>query len=152
MTRAPSGRRLTRASRIAVVLLALVVTSCDRSSPAPLRPTPTPQPPAPPVPVTGAHVLTGLIFELTSRGPAPVADAQVDVAICPDQPVQEYAQATTDQAGTYRVAGMCVGTTYLWAGRTGYRINRKGASQCDGDCVYVSITQDTSFDIELVRE
>jgi len=153
MTRALSGHRRTIALRIAVVLLAVMLTSCDRSSTAPLQPTPTPLPPAPPpVPATGPYVLTGLIFELTSTGTVPVADALVEVAICPEQSGHEYAQATTDQAGRYRLTGMCVGTTYLWVGKAGYRVNRKGASQCDGDCVYVSIKQDTTFDVELVPD
>ena len=151
MTRAHSGR-LPCAIRIGVVLLAAALTSCDRSSTAPL-PTPTPLPPgAPPVPVTGPYVLTGLIFELTAAGPVPVADAQVEVAVCPSQSVDQYAQSTTDQAGTYRAAGMCPGMTYLWVGKTGYRVNRKDVWQCDGDCVHVSIAQDTRFDIELIRE
>jgi hypothetical protein len=152
MTRALSGHRLTRALHIAVVLLAVMLTSCDRSSTAPLQPTPTPLPPAPPpVPATGPYVLTGLIFELTSKGPVPVADALVEVSICP-QSIDSFEIITTDHTGMYRVAGMCAGTTYVWAGKLGYRLDRKGAPPCDHDCVFVDIKGDTRFDVELIPD
>jgi hypothetical protein len=152
MSRAHSSGRLPRALRIAVVLLAVTLTSCDRSPTAPLQPTPTPLPPAaPPVPATGPYVLAGLIFELTSAGPVPVAGAHIEVSVCP-QSGHEYVITSSDDAGMYRATGMCSGETYLWAGKQGYLMNRKGAPPCDHDCVVVDIRGDTRFDVEFVRE
>lgn len=149
MTRARPARR---SARVFLLLLAVALTACDRASPS-SPPAPTPLPPAsPPAPLTGPYVLTGLIFELTPAGPVPVADAEVEVAVCPGQSHDNYAHSRTDPAGTYRAAGMCPGTTYLWVGKSGYRVNRKDMAQCDGDCVYVYLTQDTRLDVELIRE
>ena len=148
MTRAHSARRMARVS----LLLVGALTACDRTSTT-LPGAPTPMPPtSPPVPVTGPYVLTGLIFELTPAGAVPVADAEVEVAICPGQFHDNYTYSKTDDAGTYRAAGMCAGTTSVWVAKPGYRVNRKDAPQCDGDCVYVYLTRDTKFDVELLKE
>ena len=149
-SRTDTRRRLTAA--VVALLLVVALAACDRTSTS-LPPAPTPLPPtSPPVPVTGPYVLSGLIFELTPTGAVPIADAEVEVAVCPGQVHDNYTQSRTDDAGTYRAAGLCAGTTYLWVGKPGDRVNRKDAPQCDGDCVYVYLTRDTRFDVELVRE
>jgi hypothetical protein len=138
---------------LALATQCLILTpACDRATAPALAPTPSPLDAGPPpVPPGGPWVLSGRVVELTASGPTPVVDVTVEVAICPPT-AWAYERVTTGSDGMYRVAGMCAGTTYLWAGKQGYRINRKGAPQCDGDCVVVDITRDTRFDVEMVRE
>ena len=131
------------------LLLVVTLAACDRASP--VQPTPPPLAGPAASPGTGPYVLSGLIFELTSAGPVPIAGANVEVSVCP-QSGHDYVLTTTDDVGMYRAAGMCSGTTYLWSGKDGYRMNRKNAPPCDHDCVTVDIRGDTRFDVELVRE
>jgi hypothetical protein len=48
------------------------------------------------------------------------------------------------------VTGVCAGTEYVWAHKTGYA--NKVKQPCDGDCFQLVIDADTRLDIELVRQ
>jgi hypothetical protein len=56
----------------------------------------------------------------------------------------------TDVAGFYRVQGMCAGITYGWVSKAGYKTSPP--KQCDGGCLYATISGDTRFDVERVRQ
>lgn len=121
------------------------------------RPT-APVPPAawPPGPFTAGVTLSGVVFEVTVAGPAPIEGAWVYCELCGEE---THSWSRTDQGGAYRFSGVWgLGgvPTSVWIGKDGFRDpvelplitspNPSGPGWRE-----VRVYGDTRFDIELVR-
>ena len=83
---------------LAIVLLMLVETACQRSQPAPASPSPAAPSPSP----ASGLTLSGVVYEITSTGQRALAGVGIDVS-------PEYQswppETSTDANGHYEVAG-----------------------------------------------
>ena len=134
---------------ICSVVLVLTIAACsvdDRPSPV----VPTPAGPSPTPPIAGNYIVSGVITEATPNGPTPLAGATVEVSLCYRSNPNVLETVQTDAAGNYRVSGVCAGTGYIWAYKTGY--TTQVVQPCDGGCFQLVINADTRFDVELVRQ
>ena len=89
---------------LSVLALALAATGCSSADPfVPLAPTLLPQsaPPTTTVPVfQNSFVLSGVVFETTPRGRAPVENVQVYCDACGEG----HVSVQTDSSGSYRIS------------------------------------------------
>jgi hypothetical protein len=147
---------------VLVLALVSVLTGCDSDrAPGPTAPPsiqpPTPQPPAPQPPLPRSYTISGVISAqetALSEGPTPLAGASVEVESC----YQSNGSAVsllllTDATGAYRTP-VCAGPMLLWAYKAGYQHKVKQQVPCPhhGDCFQLSISDDTRFDVELVKQ
>ena len=147
-----------------LLVLALVsaLTGCDSDrAPGPTAPPsvqpPAPQPPAPQPPPPRSYTISGVISaEETglSDQPTPLAGATVEVESCYQSNGSAVATLLlTDATGAYRTP-VCAGPMLLWAYKAGYQHKVRQPVPCPhhGDCFQLSISDDTRFDVELVRQ
>ena len=142
----------TRAfAAIVGVGLALAIGACNVETPGPISPA-SPNPTAPNRENAGNYLVQGVISEAMTNGPAPLAGATEEITACYRSNPNALTSVLTDAAGAYRVTGVCAGTAYIWAYKSGYVNTVKPPVQCDGDCFQLTIDGDTRFDTELVRQ
>ena len=84
----------------------------------------------------GSPTLTGVVTEVTSRGPVPVEGVVVYRGV-----ITGYRVATTDKHGLYRIPGLFEGVDIVSTDKEGYESSQSS----------VSIASDTRFDIQIVR-
>ena len=82
----------------------------------------------------GTYTLSGLAFEVTPTGPAPVEGVTL-------QRLNFDQYASTDKNGFYSMPGLYAGITSIWAGKDGYQ----------GGSRDVTINDNTRLDIQIVR-
>lgn len=148
---------------IVVLVLAHALSGCggSGSSATPLAPSPAPPPtvPAPP-PSSGSWLagytltgvsLSGVVYESTSAGWAPIAGALVYCELCGEL---THTWATADTDGRYRFSGDVATGGGVWLSpgiRTPVSVQAKGYQNPPGISErYVLITGDTQFDMQMI--
>lgn len=151
-------------SCIVVLVLAHALSGCggSGSSATPLAPSPAPPPtvPAPPPPSSGSWLasytltgvsLSGVVYESTSAGWAPIAGALVYCELCGEL---THTWATADADGRYRFSGDLANGGGVWLSpgiRTPVSVQAKGYQNPPGITErYVLITGDTQFDMQMI--
>ena len=152
---------MTNNRQIAIVLSLFVLTlsGCSDSFPAPTAPTPaapvpTAYPPTDGLVLTDA-TLSGLVFEETPTGRAPIAGVDV---YCEPCGAETHTWAKTDSQGFYSFAGVWIGGHFptrisIWVGKDGYT-DPDGVSHPTNlpkpGWREVVVDGDTLFDMQLV--
>jgi hypothetical protein len=146
------------------LLFVAALAGCEGSSPsAPTLPstpsTPAPQPTVRPTPGRPAMLdvtLSGVVFELTPSGRAPIEGATLHCGACG---AETHAWAYTDSNGFYEFIGVWpdgLPVTVIWVDKDGFGdppgLPTPGLPRPYGPgSRAVTIHGDTRFDIELVR-
>ena len=151
-----------RFSAYLVVVFVAALAGCDGASPTTptLLSTPPPQLTArftPSSPVMLDVTLSGVVFELTPSGRAPIAGVTLYCGTCG---AETHAWAKTNSEGFYEFVGVWpegFPTTSIWVGKDGFRdpsgLRTPGLPQSSGPgWRAVTIDGDTRFDIELIRQ
>ena len=84
----------------------------------------------------GTPTLSGVVTEMTSRGPVPLEGVYVERSVSGG-----WRLARTDAAGSYAIQGLSDGIAVVSVAKEGFRTEERN----------VSIDGDTRFDIQLVR-
>ncbi len=84
----------------------------------------------------GTPTLSGVVTEMTSRGPVPLEGVYVAREV-----FGGWREARTDATGSYAIQGLSDGIAVVSVGKEGFRTEERT----------VSITGDTRFDLQLVR-
>jgi len=154
-------RTHTQASAVATAMvLATVVFGCgDGRAPSPIAPT-LPQTPSTPTPASPAilYPLSGVVFEGTSAGNAPVEGVEVYCEPCgpPDGHSARYTAA--DGAYSFDGAGgVATGRIELLLAKRGYILpNQPDLSGPSGNSwmgkVSVTVTGVTHYDIQIIQK
>ena len=135
-------------NKLAVLSLAIVLSACEGTSTVPTSPTPTAtETPVGAVP-TATYTLSGMVFEVTATGPAPIEGVEVYCDSCgsPDGHTFVY----TDANGFYRLEWAANGVHPLFVTKESYR-HPNGAPLDDHGRIRATVNGDTRFDVELVR-
>jgi hypothetical protein len=98
----------------------------------------------------GTYKLSGVVFESAPEGRSPLAGARVEVAMCPTRSIDALTSTVTSSSGYFEISQMCLGVTYVWIEKEGYRT--RPPTQCDGDCLLAWINGDTHLDVELFAQ
>jgi hypothetical protein len=142
-----------------VLVFAAGLTGCDGTSPStPTGPSTVPsQPilrPAPSAPAMLDVTISGMVFELTPSGRAPIEGVTLHCGACG---AETHAWAHTDSKGFYEFIGVWPDgfpTTVIWVDKDGFGdppgLPTPGLPHPPGWRA-VTINGDTRFDIELVR-
>ena len=97
-----------------------------------------------------SHTLSGVVFEMTAAGPAPIADVEIYCDSCgsPDGHTWVY----TDADGFYSLAWTMDGQHPLFVTRAGYDIFDPTGTLRDGfGRITATVHGDTRFDVQLVK-
>ncbi len=152
----PLATRRQTLKTFAALGLTVLMAACSGGGQSPVAPPPTPAPaPAPippPTPVVGG-TLTGVVFEQTPSGPAPVAGVWVYCDACGDGHSGTY----TDASGAYRLEGAPGGVTLLWLSKEGYKLPRPDLTLPNPNAgwmggMHATVNGDTQFDVEIVPQ
>ena len=145
-----------RATTVRLVLfvpaLALAASGCSSADPfVPSAPTPLPQsaPPTTTVPVfQNSFVLSGVVFETTSTGRAPVENVQVYCDACGEG----HVSVQTDSSGAYRISDVLWGWYPILVHKAGYDvIGSVDAPPSWSGRRVATVHGDTQFDIQVSR-
>ena len=141
-----------RTTPLGALLLTVLMAACN--SGGGFFPTsPTSQAPPPPVtpntPVILIGTLSGVVFEVTSAGNAPVENVEVYCDACGGG----HAWAYTDGDGAYSFGDVKTAVYPLWVAKDGYDLARPTGRAASGwlGSINAQVNGDTRFDIELVR-
>jgi hypothetical protein len=153
-------------ARLLLLVFATMLSGCDSAN-VPSAPSTIQQPTAtvapgspgaswPPGPFTADVMLSGVVFEATSAGPAPIEGADVYCELCG---AETHSWAVTDANGFYRFTGVWVLggiPTSVWIGKEGFidpvPLPRPTSPNPSGSgWREVRIDGDTRFDVELIR-
>lgn len=131
----------------------LLITACDRSdrtSRFPLSASPTVTPAPTPTATVTTGTLSGVVFEVTAAGNAPVEGVQVYCDACGEG----HADSFTDSDGAYRFTDVKTAIYPLWVAKQGYSLaNRTGLAGAGWmGSINVTVDRDTRFDIEIIRQ
>lgn len=152
-----------RSATLQALGLTVLMFGCDKSvgTPnSPSAPTPTPIPsPAPSLPnPTADSVLSGVVFEVTSKGRAPLAGVTVHLETCGKsncpRPFIAAHDVKTGEDGAYRIAGVYNGDlNYFWVRNEVYDlVNPMAPGTCPDGCDrVVTVNGDTRLDVDVVR-
>ena len=143
----------TRTISVAVGL-AVLLSACDSGSrsPSPTSPSRPPGPVAPttPAPPPATFTLSGVVFELTPTGRAPIEGVQVYCDSCGSPDGHTFAY--TDTNGFYSFSWAQDGITPLLVRKAGYDVLNQIRTFPDGTGERdAAVKGDTRFDIQLVR-
>jgi len=144
-----TGTRRTAALG-ALVLLIVLTSACDGGDRfLPTSPTSQTQPPPAATPVILIGTLSGVVFEVSSTGNAPVENVQVYCDACGGGHVSTY----TDGNGAYSFSDVKTAVYPLWVAKQGYDlVNPTGPAGAGWlGSIHTQVNGDTRFDIELVR-
>ena len=142
------------------LVLAVGLAGCQSpSSPSPAPapsvvqpPAPLPSPPATfPPGVLSDYTLSGVVFEVTTKGQTPIEGAEVYCELCG---AETHSGTHTDSNGFYSFTGVWTtpdGRIQVWVGKEGYT-DPPGVPLVFGQSGWrqVSVTGDTRFDVQLV--
>ena len=138
---------------LVVLALGLGAAACSSADPfVPLAPSPLPQS-APPPPTTtavlpGPFVLSGVVFETTPTGRAPVENVQVYCDACG----QGHVSVQTDSNGFYRMSDVLWGSYPILVHREGYDvIDSVDTPRTWSGRRVATVHGDTQFDIQVSR-
>ena len=140
--------RRRRSAAIVALCLTMLMSACDDASRSPTSPTPTPAAtvPTPTPAVTG--MLSGLVFEVTPAGKAPVEGVKILCDTCG----AGHIELVTDVNGAYSFGQVANGRTPLWFSKPGYNLAQPDYTGEGGGGMNATVNGDTRFDIELVRQ
>ena len=142
-------------TRTAVVILSItgLLSACESSSSTfPTAPTiPSPPVNAVPAPPSVGGTLSGIVYETTESGRIPVVDVQVYCDACGPQ---GHSSSVTAADGSYRFDGAPGGRTTVLLAKPGYKLPRPDWVGTGGwmGGINVVVSNDTQFDIQIVRE
>ncbi len=145
-----TGTRWTAA--LGALFLTVLTSACNGGGPF-LPTSPTSQTPPPPVtpatPVILIGTLSGVVFEVTSAGNAPVESVQVYCDACG----LGHASTYTDGNGAYSFSDVKTAVYPLWVAKQGYDLAKPTGRAGTGwlGSINAEVNGDTRFDIELVR-
>jgi hypothetical protein len=140
-----SGMSATMAALGVTVLM----SACDGVSQSPSAPA---SPPTRPPTTVAKFTLSGVVFEVTPAGKTPVDGVLIYCDTC--GPVG-HSDRTTDATGAYSFEEVANGRTTLVLGsKLGYNLSRQDEPEPTGwmGGVYATVSGDTRFDIQLVRQ
>lgn len=146
-----TGTRWTAA--LGALFLTVLTSACNGGGPtSPTSQTsPPPQTPPPPAatPVILIGTLSGVVFEVTSAGNAPVESVQVYCDACG----LGHASTYTDGNGAYSFTDVQTAVYPLLVAKQGYDLAKPTGPAGGGwlGSINVQVNGDTRFDIELVR-
>ena len=150
----------TQVWALAAAMALIVVSACsDGNAPTPLTPTPPQAAPQAPAPAPGTlYSLSGVVFEATPAGNAPVPGVEVYCEPC--GPPDGHLGQVTDARGAFSfdgVKGVARGSIPILLAKQGYVLPNQpdqsgptGLSWMGG--VSVTVTGDTRFDIQVIRK
>ena len=142
--------RRRQSAAIVALCLTMLMSACDDASRSPTSPTPTPTPaatgPAPIPALTG--MLSGVVFEVTPAGKAPVEGVKILCDTCG----AGHIELVTDVNGAYSFGQVANGRTPLWFSKPGYNLAQPDFTGEGGGGMNATVNGDTRFDIELVRQ
>ena len=120
---------------VVVVTVAVSTWACGGSPVSPTSPSASLAPTTPPAPASQlTHVLSGVVFEVTTTGVMPIEGIQVEEYV-------RHQFATTDANGFYRISGVSTGRIGVGFEQEGYQSSRST----------VTVNGDTRFDIQAIR-
>jgi hypothetical protein len=147
-----TGTRRTAVLR--ALFLTMLVSACDggiRSFPtSPTSQTPPPPPPPAVTSVILIGTLSGVVFEVTSAGNAPVEGVRVYCDSCG----AGHADSYTDGNGAYSFTDVKTSVYPLWVAKQGYDLAKPTGRAGTGwmGSINADVNGDTRFDIEIVRQ
>ena len=134
----------------AACFLLLVVTGLGCDGSVPTGPTVTPPSPIPIATTPGT--LSGVVFERTAAGNVSVEEVEVYCESCSDGPGIVF----TDSDGVYSFGEVGNGRSHLLVAKLGYKLAKPDEVYSGGISwmgkVIVTVSGETRFDIELVRQ
>jgi hypothetical protein len=137
----------TVAAHLAGLLgVAIFIAACDGGASSPTSPTLTAATP----PTTVTFTLSGVVFEMTATGQAPIEGVEIYCDSCgsPDGHTSVY----TDANGFYSLAWTTDGQHPLFVTKAGYDIFDPTGTLRDGfGRITATVRGDTRFDVQLVK-
>ena len=142
-----------RSAALRALFLTMLVSACDggiRSSPTSQTPLPAAPPAATPVPVILIGTLSGVVFEVTSGGNAPVEGVRVYCDSCG----AGHADSYTAGNGAYSFTDVKTSVYPLWVAKQGYNLAKPTGRAGIGwmGSINADVNGNTRFDIEIVRQ
>ena len=138
---------IRRTAALGALYVTILMSACDDASRS--RTSPTPPTPAA-IPVILVGTLSGVVFEITSGGNAPVEGVQVYCDACGGGHASTY----TDANGAYSFTDVKTAVYPLWVAKQGYNLAKPTGPAGTGwmGSINAQVDGDTRFDIEIVRQ
>ena len=134
---------------LVALCLTMLMSACDDASRSPTFPTPTPAATGPTTTPAVTGMLSGVVFEVTPAGNAPVEGVNI---LCDTCGALGHSERVTDVNGAYSFSEVANGRTPLWLSKPGYNLSQPDYTGQGGGGINATVNGDTRFDIELVRQ